>query len=200
MRIVFAAVLLAAGSTPAGGQADYYARVGVTGSTSLVQDVLFQDIVVRQGPAPTLTVGASLPISPRHRTGLELALASGGFERQETGLPDTRLGTLRTLTATLGLDGPIARGFRYRVAVGTLSYLPAEQDGIFRRGGPTNFLAGLGADWRRPIGARWDLVAAARYDYHRFTTDELAARGFSQAQQVHRLAVSVGLARGGRQP
>jgi hypothetical protein len=45
---------------------------------------------------------------------------------------------------------------------------------------------------------KWDLMASARYDYHRFTTDELERRGFSQTQPVSRISLSVGLARGHR--
>jgi hypothetical protein len=39
-------------------------------------------------------------------------------------------------------------------------------------------------------------MASARYDFHRFTTDELERRGFAQAQGVSRISLSVGLARG----
>jgi hypothetical protein len=42
----------------------------------------------------------------------------------------------------------------------------------------------------------WDLMVSARYDFHRFTTDELKGRGFSQAQGVSRISLSVGLAQG----
>jgi len=45
---------------------------------------------------------------------------------------------------------------------------------------------------------KWDLMVSARYDFHRFTTDELERRGFSQAQSVSRISLSVGLARGNR--
>ena len=36
------------------------------------------------------------------------------------------------------------------------------------------------------------------YDFHRFTTDELDARGFSQTQGVSRVSLSVGLSRSAR--
>ena len=39
-------------------------------------------------------------------------------------------------------------------------------------------------------------MASLRYDFHRFTTDELQARGFSQSQGVQRVSATVGLARG----
>jgi hypothetical protein len=40
-------------------------------------------------------------------------------------------------------------------------------------------------------------MASLRYDIHRFTTEELQARGFGQNQGVQRVSASVGLARGG---
>ena len=98
----------------------------------------------------------------------------------------------------LGLDGPISRGLRWRAGAGLLRYWPTEERGIFLRGGTTRFLAGAGIDYRRPILAQWDMMASLRYDFHRFTTDELEARGFSQSQGVQRIAVTIGLARGRR--
>jgi hypothetical protein len=42
------------------------------------------------------------------------------------------------------------------------------------------------------------MMASLRYDFHRFTTDELEARGFSQSQGVQRIAATIGLSRGRR--
>ena len=42
---------------------------------------------------------------------------------------------------------------------------------------------------------KWDLMTSLRYDFHRFTTDELERRGFSQTQGVSRVSLSVGLSR-----
>ena len=108
------------------------------------------------------------------------------------------LGTLRTVSITLGLDGPITPGFRWRGGAGLLQYWPSEDRGIFLRGGTTRFLAGAGIDYRRPIMTQWDIMVSLRYDFHRFTNDELEARGFSQAQGVQRIAATIGLARGPR--
>ena len=85
---------------------------------------------------------------------------------------------------TAGAAMPISPGYRAGVE--------ADQ----HRGGPVRFLAGAGADWRHPVLPSWDLMVSARYDFHRFTTDELERRGFSQAQGVSRVSLSVGIARG----
>lgn len=192
-------VLALAGGVPAlHAQVDYNARVGVTWATPLLRDDVINEIEVRQKLAPTLVLGASLPIAPLYRAGLELALATSGYRSEETGGATTDLGTVRTSAITLGLEGPISRGFRWRAGAGLLRYLPTEDQGIFLRGGTTRFLAGAGIDYRRPILAQWDLMASLRYDFHRFTTGELEARGFSQSQGVQRIGVTIGLARGHR--
>ena len=190
-------VLVIAGGVPAlHAQVDYNARLGVTWATALLHDDVINEIEVRQKLAPTLALGVSLPIAPLYRAGLELALATSGYQSEETGGATVDLGTVRTSSITLGLDGPVSRGLRWRAGVGLLRYWPTEERGIFLRGGTTRFLAGAGMDYRRPILEQWDMMASLRYDFHRFTTDELEARGFSQSQGVQRIAATIGLARG----
>lgn len=190
-------ILPGAGASAAQAQADYYARVGVTAATKLVQDDIIQAIEVRQSLAPTLAVGASLPIAPLYRAGLEASVTTSGFHATEAGTePD--LGNLRTGSILLGLDGPVWHGVRWRAGAGLITYWPSDQSGIFLRGGSTRFLAGAGVDYRRAVMRRWELMASLRYDFHRFTTDELVARGFTGSQGVQRISATVGLARGGR--
>jgi hypothetical protein len=189
------ALLLLAGPGALHAQTDYYARVGAVGATRLVRDFLDSEISVRQSIAPMVAVGASLPLSPGYRAGVEAIVASGGFEAEQDG-SETDLGTVRTGSLLLGLDGPIWRSVRWRIGMGGLLYWPSEDSGIFLQGGPVRFLAGGGADWRRAVMPKWDLMVSARYDFHRFTTDELDRRGFSQAQGVSRISLSVGIARG----
>lgn len=192
-------VLTIAGGAPAlHAQVDYNVRLGVTWATTLIHDNVINPIEVRQKLAPTLVLGAALPIAPLYRAGLELALATSGYQSKEAGATTVDLGTVRTAAVTLGLDGPISRGLRWRAGSGLLRYWPTEDRGIFLRGGTTRFLAGAGIDYRRPIMAQWDMMASLRYDFHRFTTAELNARGFSQSQGVQRITATIGLARGTR--
>lgn len=188
------ALLLPASATGLSAQADYYARVGAIGAGTLLRDVIVSEITVRQSIAPMVALGGSVPISPGYRAGLELAFASGGFHSDEGGT-ETDLGTLRTGSVLLNLEGPITGPFRWRAGLGAIQYWPADEEGMFAQGGPTRLLAGGGADYRRPVLARWDLLASVRYDYHRFTTDELERRGFANSQGVSRVSLSVGLGR-----
>ena len=192
---LFPALLLAAGAGALEAQTDYYARAGAMWSSTLLRDVLVTEVTVEQSIVPMVALGASLPISPGYRAGLEATLTSGGLSAEQDG-GETDLGTLRTASVLLGLDGPIWRAVRWRVGIGGLFYWPSEDRGIFLQGGPVRLLAGAGADWRSPVMSSWDLMISARYDVHRFTTDELERRGFSNAQGVSRVSLSVGLARG----
>jgi hypothetical protein len=188
-------VLTAAGLSAAEAQTDFYARFGLTGSTKLLKDDILQEVEVRQSLAPTLVLGVSLPFTPLYGAGLEATVTSSGFHSTESG-SQMDLGTLRTGSILLGLDGPVWRRLRWRAGAGLLSYWPADQRGIFLRGGSTRFLVGAGLDYRQPVWPRWELMMSLRYDFHRFTTDELVTRGFSGTQGVQRVSASVGLARG----
>jgi hypothetical protein len=188
------ALLLLAGATGLQAQTEYYARVGAVGASDMLRDVIVSEITVRQSIAPMLALGGSLPIAPRYRANLEAIVSSGGYHSDDGGV-EADLGTIRTGSLLLGLEGPIARALRWRVGAGALLYWPSEEEGIFLQGGTTRFLAGVGADYRRPALQGWDLMASVRYDYHRFTTEELERRGFSLTQPVSRISLSVGLAR-----
>lgn len=190
-------VLLAAMAPRAHAQIDYFARIGATGSTRLVRDVLFQEISTKVGIAPTFFAGLSLPIAARYRAGLEGAIARGSLSGDGSdGDDDADLGGLTTLSGMANLEGPLAvPPLRWRVAIGLVHYLPGEELGAFAQGGTTRYLVGAGVDYRRPSFGSWDLMVSARYDFHRFTTEELRARGFTQSQSVQRASLSLGLAR-----
>jgi hypothetical protein len=188
-------LLLPAGQTALSAQTDYYLRVGAVGASNLLRDGIVSEIKVRQSIAPLVVLGGSLPLSRGYRAGLEGTISSGGFHSTEAGV-ETDLGTLRTASLQLDLSGPVSGQFRWWMGLGGLFYLPKDDEGIFLQGGTTRLLAGVGADWRRPVLSRWDLMAAARYDFHRFTTEELKARGFGQSQGISRISLSIGIARG----
>jgi hypothetical protein len=190
-------VVLTTGVSPAVAQADFYGRLGITLATKLLKDDVLQEIDVRQSLAPTLALGVSLPFTPQYSAGLEATITSSGFHSNEDG-SDTDLGTLRTGSLMLGLEGPVWQQVRWRAGAGLLSYWSSEDSGIFLQGGTTRFLAGAGLDYRHPVMSHWDLMASLRYDFHRFTTDELVLRGFSGTQGVQRVSASIGLAQGRR--
>jgi hypothetical protein len=195
LGITIATLLTAA--APARAQVDYYAALGITGSTKLIRDVIIQEIDVQPSLAPTLLLGASLVFAPTYRAGLEIGLTSSSFHSSELGV-ETDLGTLRTGSFMLNLEGPVAKRLNWRAGLGLIDYWPGEQEGIFLQGGQARFLAGAGLDYRPPLLRNWDLLLALRYDFHRFTTDQLKTIGFTGSQGVQRLSLSAGLARARR--
>jgi hypothetical protein len=196
--MLFLALLLAARAPGLTAQTEYYARVGAVGASNLLRDVIISEITVRQSIAPMLALGGSMPIGPKgYRAGVEGTFASGKYHSSENGAR-TDLGTLRTGTLMLGVQGPITRQIRWRAGLGAIHYWPSDKEGIFLLGGTTRFLAGAGLDYKRAVLPRWDLMGSVGYDFHRFTTEELRARGFAQNQSVSRVAVSIGLARSTR--
>jgi hypothetical protein len=199
MRSAYLLILLALTSLPrqAHGQADYYARLGVTFATKLLRDAIVQEFEVQQSLAPTLVLGASLPFAPTYRAGVEATLTSAGYPLTELGT-ESDLGTLRSGSALLDLEGPLSGPLNWRAGVGVISYFPSEDSGIFLQGGSTRFLAGAGLDYRRRVMTSWDLMVSLRYDVHRFTTEELSSRGFTGSQGVQRVSASIGLARARR--
>jgi hypothetical protein len=198
MRLLYA-VLIAfpAAASTSHAQADYYARFGLTGSTKLARDRIIREFEVRPSLAPTLVLGAALPFAPTYRAGIEATLTSSGYAIREQDI-DSDLGTLRTISMMLGIDGPIAGRFGWRGGVGLVRYWPTEDEGIFLRGGTTRFLIGGGIDYRPALMRQWDLMMSLRYDFHRFTTEELTARRFTGSQGVQRISASIGLARARR--
>jgi hypothetical protein len=187
------ALLLLAPRTLA-AQAEFTARAGATWSSTLVEDEVEvgTPITLSAGIAPTLVLGASLPLTPKNRLGLELALARSDAEVDDGGAVSTLTG-LTTAAITAGFDGAIRDPFRWRVVFGAIKYLPGEEVGVFREGGPWRWVAGLGLDWSRPLSERLRLEAGVRYDYHRFTTDALRDQGFANPEAVHRVALTVGV-------
>jgi hypothetical protein len=196
--ILLLALLVPAGTSGLHAQTEFYARAGAVGAGNLVRDVIVDEITVRQSIAPMIALGASLPFESRgYRVGLEGTLSSGKFHSREGG-SDTDLGTLRTATLLLNLAGPLVADLRWTAGLGGIQYWPADKEGIFASGGTGRFLAGAGVEYRRPVLAKWDLMSALRYDFHRFTTQTLKDRGFSQTQGVSRISLSVGLSRSAR--
>jgi hypothetical protein len=189
-------LLLTVGAPPVQAQANYFLRVGAVGASKLLKDFITSPITVKQSIAPMVAFGGSLPVGTKgYRAGLEASIESGSFHSTENGV-DTDLGTLRTGALTAFLEGPVVDRLRWNVGLGGIAYRPAEDSGIFAQGGTTSFLAAAGADYRHPIHEKWDVMASARYDYHRFNTDELQSRGFSHSQGVGRVSLTVGIARG----
>jgi hypothetical protein len=174
------------------GQARFSAGVGVMAGTKLVKDRIFQSIEVSQKPMPLATLGVAFPVSARERAGFDLGLGFGKTTVQEAGFPDTDGPSFRLLTATFGISGPIIGPLRWYGGAGLLKYY-ADKEGFFRQGGPTLLILTGGADYPIAIRSKVSLLARIRYDYQRFSTDELRATGFGRTQDVHRIGAGLAI-------
>lgn len=193
MRKPTLALLLAA-ILPASlaGQARYSLAVGAMAGTKLLTDQIFEDIKVTQVLAPTVTLGANFPVSKRERAGFEVSFANWKSRVVETGEPTIEGPAYRTLSVTFGVDGPLFSRLTYHGGAGLLKYFPDKQ-GIFLTGGPLLLVLTGGVDYHFPLRAPFGLFARARYDYHRFSTDELQSAGFARTQDVHRVGLGLGI-------
>jgi hypothetical protein len=189
--------LLATGVAPRlAAQTDYYLRAGAIGWGTLVHDFIAQNVDTKPSVGPTLFAGIGHTIAPRYRAGVELAASSGAL-RSEYGAVSGDLGSLRTASLLALLDGAISGGLRWQAGLGLLHYFAGDQAGLLASG-TTRLLVGGGVDFRRPLLRSVDLTIAARYDFHRFTTPTLKSHGYSGAQGVQRVSLSLGVARGFR--
>lgn len=173
-------------------QARYSFAVGAMGGTKLAQDRIFQDISITQRIAPTFTIGASLPVSARERAGIEVSLGFGKTRFKEAGFGTVDGESYKTLGFTLGVDGPLIQKARYRFGAGLMKYM-ADKEGIFRQGGPLLLTLTLGADYHLFNSGKMGVAARMRYDYQRFSTDELRTAGFARTQDVHRIGLGLAL-------
>jgi hypothetical protein len=198
MRTPLLVVALLAATVPhrLAAQTDYYVRAGVTAWSTLVSDFIAQDVRTKPAAGPTLFAGLGHSIAPRYRAGIELAASSGGLH-SEYGTVHGDLGALRTASVLGLLDGAIGAGVRWQAGLGFLHYFAGDEAGLLSSG-TTRLLVGGGLDFRRPLLAAFDLTIAARYDFHRFTSPALRSHGYSGAQSVQRVSLSIGLARGHR--
>lgn len=176
--------------TALAGQARYSVGFGMMGGTKLAEDRIFQQISIQQRLTPTFTLGASLPVSARERAGLELSLGLGKTRVKESGFPTVDGPSYKTIGFSAGVDGPLLGPFRYRFGAGLTKYL-ADKEGIFRQGAPLLLVLTLGSDYRVFTSNKVGLVARLRYDYQRFSTDELRSAGFARTQDVHRLGLGL---------
>jgi hypothetical protein len=194
---VLAGVFLLAPTVPAAAQAGFFVRVGATASSALVNDHIVQAISVKPKVAPTVAGGVSYVIGPRYLADVEVAVSSSDYTIT-TGGTESTAGKLRTIAATIGLEGPLTGRLTWRTGLGILRYSPAQKEGIFLKGGTTRALLSAGLDYRVPVGPKLGAVVSGRYDFHRFTTGQLQELGFGLGQDVHRVSLSVGLNWGGR--
>lgn len=192
--IPLAAALTVAHARPGAAQVRLEALVGVTGSSAIITDEIFETIKVTPALAPTFFLGASIPVATKLRASLDLSYGSSTMNVTEGGQDSGDLGSLGVFTASAALTGPLVSRLSWRFSLGVLKYLPSEETGAFIAGVPSAALFGAALDWRQPLSERWSGIAGLRYDFHLFSTPALEAAGFAGSQQVSRVGIAFGAA------
>lgn len=184
--------------SPCSVEAQLSARIsaGATMGASLVSDaILYEDVVsLRTAVAPTLAVGVSYPISSSHRLLGELRLASASLTGSGNA-GSTDLGALRTIEFSVMAEGPLPYHMRFQFGGGAIKYSPARATGAFLDDAPIKPMVTAGLSWTRALRPGLDLNLGGRWGLHEFTTLTLERRGYSLAQRVHRLGLTLGLER-----
>ncbi len=188
----FVAALTLAPPPPAAAQVQMSALIGVTGSSSLVNDQILGDIELKPALAPTFFLSASLPIATKLRASLDLSYGNSSADLSQSGEASADIGSLGVLTVAAALAGPLVSRLAWRLSLGVLQYMPSEDTGVFRDGVPLAALFGVGLDWRQPLSERWSGLIGIRYDFHLFTTPALETAGFSGSQQISRVGFALG--------
>lgn len=167
-------------------QVALHAGAGVRFSTALVHD----SIVVPVDAQPALGPALALTLSERTRGAwtpdATLDLSWSALQRHENGAT-SKITSLTTIGFTVGVGHAITTGLSGRVGLGAITYLPAEQTGLFRDGSGISTLGAVALHWIPHATARRGVGLTLRYDVHGFTTQALRTEGFTSRQVVHRL-------------
>lgn len=191
------ALLTAGPVDPLTAQITWSGHLGATMTGAMVTDqVGGGTITLAPGIAPTLSLGASLPLRTKTPVdgSVELQVTTGTLRREEGGT-SADIASMRTFALTAGIGGKVVGPVRYRAAAGFISYATSERRSIFQDGSPTRPVGALGLEYRRPLTPEYALSGVVRYDVHGFTTKQLETSGFTGTQIVHRLMVGVGVSR-----
>lgn len=197
MRLITAMALMV---IPCTAPAQAFVRLsgGITASTDLTEEVIVTPISQRQSIAPTGQAVVGWRFDNGYRLALEARYAGGNLEVHDGSISDN-LGRLATLQLAAMIDGALRQfaggALRWEAAVGVLKYQPEHSIGVFSDDDPSRLLIGGGVSWTKPISPRFALVAAARYDFHTFSSRRLSSEDYTGSQGVHRLGLTLGLER-----
>jgi hypothetical protein len=170
------------------------ALAGVVWSSPLVRDEIVAPLTVAPQIAPSVSLGASLPLDARDRLGIRFGWARSDLVRTEQD-ETTAILPLTVWSGSVVLERLLSRQVAGEARLGGLKYAPGgDANGtIFQDDAPFAPLLGLGVRAWQPIGGRVVIGLQLAYDFHRFETQALKSGGFTSARSVHRLAVNATL-------
>jgi len=172
------------------GQLSMRLHVGAVASTALMRDSILRPVVVEPATALSAAAGVGWQVSPRVTADGELVVARADLSTRE-GSTERTINTVTSVGLTGGLSVPLFDRATARVGIGGIRYFPADEIGIFARGGAASVMGAASIAYRWTLSPRVELGAELRYDLHTFTTAELEARGFDNAHTVQRVGLGL---------
>jgi hypothetical protein len=160
---------------------------GARYSATLVHDSIVTPFDVRPGLGSAFAINVGLPPHRGWSGEVLIDVSWTTLWRHDAGGDEHALGSLGALSFSAALRRQLPAGFGIRATVGGLTYLPAEEIGVFREGSELFPLLGIGVDYG-PLFAPW-LTLEARADAHKFITPALENVGFDERRLVPRIAL-----------
>ena len=185
---------LAGLGSPAGAQIAVDAMAGVVWSSPLVRDEIVAPLTVAPQIAPSVGLGALMPLDSRFRLGVRAGWSRSQLVRREADVT-TAILPLDVWTGALVVERQLMSLVTAEARLGGIKYAPAgDADGtIFQDDSPFAAMIGLGFRASRPVGTRLLVGLHVGYDIHQFETQALRSAGFTFARTVHRFFVSAHL-------
>jgi len=184
------AVVFAAPCSAPATQLSTRLHVGAVASSALMRDSILRAIVVEPSVALSATAGVGWSVSPRLAADGELVVARADVTIHE-GATERTINTVTSVSLIGGMSVLLVDRATARVGLGGIRYFPADEIGIFARGGAASVMGAASVAYRWPVSPRVGLGIEVRYDLHAFTTGELEARGFEGAHTVHRVGIGL---------
>jgi len=195
IRTLTVLAALCAWTAPAAAQVRIGLRAGMTGSSTLVTDSIVQSISARPAPAPNLGFTLENDLDSAWRVSLGFSTSWSQLSRRSVDSTE-KIVPLTVWTPTVSLARVLPGSIIARATIGAVAYDPDHTDGnLFSGGAPILPLVGFGVGTERTVGNGLRMILELDYDLHQFTTTRLRDDGFSGAQTVHRLTLSLTLSR-----
>ena len=181
--------------SPVNAQVRVAVQGGASAMSTLVHDSIVERVSVRPGIAPNLGFSVETELNTAWRLSATLGMAWSRLARH-TGGESASVVPLTLWTPTLALTRHLGSAVNLRLSIGAVAYHPEHKNGnLFSAGSPILPLVGAGVGIEREMMNSLRYALELGYDLHRFTTTALQTSGFSGAQAVHRVSLSISLSR-----
>jgi hypothetical protein len=161
---------------------------GVTATSTMVKDSIFNSINVGTDPGFAVSFRLGTPLDSINTLQLGLTLSRNTMVRKVSGEPNPNITSVNVWFPSVGLQRKFVGPTSIRGMIGALIYNSEDTVGTpFRDGSPVLAAAGMGLTYRP--GFTNGLSLDISWDLHQFNTPALRLEGFSGNQVVHRVTL-----------